>query len=153
MKKIIIIIFLLLLLPLLGSGQGNSQAYYPHPTKIQTINITNNPIQNGWAVSGNTCAGCASVFYKVLRSSTMHQAEDGLSYYYYYFIFYSNSYYSNGNPAATYLTNAKFYENGAMRVRSDYLLIEINNQKFVAWLRSGNPNAAATFHVDQITVY
>lgn len=147
MKKLIFIF--LLLLPLLGLGQG----YYPQPNKIQTLNITDNPIQNGWAITGRTCAGCASLFYKVLRSEQTHQAEDGVDYYYYYFIFYSNSYYSNGNPAATYLTNAKFYENGAMRVRTDYLLLEINNQKFVAWLRSKNAFASTTFHVDQITVY
>jgi hypothetical protein len=147
MKKLIFIF--LLLLPFLGLGQG----YYPEPSKIQTLNITNNVIQNGWAITGSTCAGCASVFYKILRSSLTHQAEDGRFYYYYYFIFYSNSYYSNGNPGATYLTNAKFYEDGAMRVQSNYILIEINNQKFVAWVRTTNAYASVTFHVDQMTVY
>ena len=147
MKKLIFI-FLLLLLPFMGLGQ-----FYPHPTKIQTINITDNPIQSGWAITGRTCAGCASIFYQILRSSITHQAEDGKFYYYYYYIFYSNSYYSNGSPSATYLTNATFMENGAVRVRNNYLLLEINNQKFVAWVRTPNAYASVTFHVDQMTVY
>ena len=80
MKKLIFV--LLLLLPILGQGQG--QSTYPHPANIQTLNITDNPIQNGWAVTGRTCAGCASIFYKILRSSQTHQGEDGRFYYYYY---------------------------------------------------------------------
>ena len=146
MKKLIFIF--LLLLPLMGMGQ-----FYPHPSKIQTINITDNPIQNGWAITGRTCAGCASIFYQILRSSITHQAEDGNFYYYYYYIFYSNSYYSNGSPSDTYLTNCSFLENGIVINRSNYLLLEINNQKFVAWIRTQNAYSTITFHVDQMTVY
>ena len=75
------------------ANQPTQQYYFPNPDGIPLINITLNQVQNGWAVTGQTCAGCASYWYQVWVSQSAHRAEDGQYYYYYYFKYFSNSYY------------------------------------------------------------
>lgn len=146
MKKLLFLA--LLFLPFFGKSQG-----FPQPNQVPTVNITFNPVQNGWAITGNSCAGCGSVYYKILRTTQTYQASDGYFYYYYYFYFFSNSYYTNGYPATSYLTHPKFYADGVLAFQTQYVLVEPNVQKFVAWIRSANPNSVVTFHVNQISPY
>ncbi len=126
--------------------------FVPAPTTIQTINITINPYINGWGLDGQPCAGCPSFFFAVLRSQELHLAEDGMYYYYFYIFFNSNSHYSNGNPAATYLENVSFVEDGRVVFNTPYILIIPNEQTYKAWLRSTNPYANVSFFIQNYKV-
>ena len=134
--------------------KSRSSAFYPDPASIPLYNITigQNP-QTGWAQWGNPCAGCASYFFQINRSQQAYQAEDGKWYYFYYFLFFSNSYYSDGTPASTYLKDLLFYADGHLVVQGQYLLVEPGRYKLGAWIRSFNPNANVSFQISQMNVY
>ena len=129
--------------------------YVPDANTAPQLNIT--PYQifggNGWAQIGASCAGCPSIFYKIQRSLNSFIAEDGREYYYFFFYFYSNSFYPNGNPASSYLTNISFFMNGSFIFNAEYILVSPGIVTYVAWLRSGNPNSPVLFQIAQINVY
>ena len=159
MKKLILFI-LLMLISLICIGQMNQNQYiqkgilyYPQPETVTTMNITLNPIQNGWGQLGNTCAGCASFYYQILRTTGVHMAEDGNYYYFFYVYFFSNSYYNNGQTASTYLTNIVYSGNNRVVLQTPYLLLKAGVQEFGAWIRSSDPQCYIQFNVDKITVY
>jgi hypothetical protein len=158
MKKLFLAV-LLIFISFLFMGQQNTpmkqkrSAFFPAPGTVEVINITPNQIKNGWGQVGNECAGCPSFFYQVSRTKQVYQAEDGIYYYYYYFHFFSNSYYSDGSIATTYLTNVDFIADGVLLIKSPYILLEAGSQKFGAWIRTRNPNSRVQFNVGQMTVY
>ena len=155
MKRLFLLSILILISFIcIGQKQQYSRIkkFVPEPTSIQTINITINPYINGWALNGESCAGCPSYFFAVLRSQELHMAEDGMYYYYYYIFFNSNSYYSNGNQAATYLENESFIEYGNVIFNTPYILLAPNEQTYKAWVRSTNPYANVTFFVQNYRV-
>jgi hypothetical protein len=157
MKKLIFAI-LLMLFSIVGFSQNNpyqqqKSGFVPDPSQIPTLNITLNQVQNGWALIGNSCHGCASYWYQVLRSQQMHQAEDGQYYYYFYFNFFSNSRYANGQNAGTYLNQLNFYYNGNHSFSVPYILVPSGQTVWGAWMRSQNSNSSVSFTVAQITVY
>jgi hypothetical protein len=57
---------------------------------------------NNWLISNQTCAGCGSFFIMVVNSPMQ---SDG--YYYYDVYLWSNSFYSNGFAASSYVKNIK----------------------------------------------
>lgn len=154
LNKLLLIILLLLPLSVFGQSYSNAQPVYyvPNAFQIAQYNITTNVISNGWAQYGTTCAGCASYYYKITKTSQVHRAEDGQYYYYYYIWFFSNSYYSNGQQASTYLTNISAYINGQLITTSPYYLAT-HVENYSIWLRSSIPNANITFNVTQMSVY
>ena len=158
MKKLIFII-LLSIVSFIATAQNNpyqqkqSNFFYPQPGSVTTINLTDNPVQNGWAIIGSPCSGCASFFYQITRTTQVHLAENGIYYYYYYFLFFSNSYYTDGLPAPTYLTDVTFTVDGIILINTPYILIEAGIQKFGAWVRTRNINSAIRFNVTQMNVY
>jgi len=134
--------------------QQQQQNYYvPHPDQIAVTNITLNQIQNGWAVQGTSCAGCPSYWYQVLISQVPHQAEDGNFYYYYYFKYFSNSFYANGSPAGTYLSQVNFYANGNFVFTTPYILCPQGQIVWGAWMRQQQNNATVSFTVTNINVH
>lgn len=133
--------------------QQSGQKFVPNQSQIPTINITMNQVQNGWALNGNSCYGCPSYWYQVLRSQQMYQAEDGQMYYYFYFNFFSNSRYTNGQNAGTYLSQLNFYYNGNFAFSVPYILVPVGQTIWGAWMRTQNPNSMVSFTVSQITVY
>jgi len=135
--------------------QRSIQYFVPDYNTVPQVNITMNQVPglNGWAQIGTACAGCPSYFFKVTRTSTMYRAEDGLQYYYFFFYFHSNSYYGNGNPASTYLTDINFYIDQQWLLKVDYLLLYPNTVVMGAWIRSQNPNSMLHFAATQMMVY
>ena len=158
MKKLLATFALLIMFVVAGFSQSfapqqQSQYYVPHPDNVTLTNITLNQIQNGWARSGNSCAGCASYWYQVYISQTQHKAEDGNYYFYYYFKFFSNSFYGNGNPAGTYLSQMSYYMNGDFILSAEYLLLPQGQMTWGAWMRSLQNNVTVSFNITQISVY
>lgn len=129
--------------------------FIPNPDTLKLINVTNisAATNNGWAVSGKTCAGCASFFYKILRSKNTIYGEDGYEYFYFFFYFYSNSYYTNAEPATTYLTGLRFFVNDKFIFDVPYLLLEPDQVVYAAWTRSVNPNSKISFDVTKVNVH
>ena len=153
MKKLLLSL-LFVLFSVIGFSQYQyQQPYVPNSESTPSINITINQIQNGWARIGNSCAGCPSYWFKITRTQQMHQAEDGQAYYYFYFHFYSNSFYTNGVQAGTYLSQVKFFHNGALLINTPYILVPAGQHVDGAWMRSQDPNASVTFSVSQMSVY
>jgi len=154
-RRILTILFAIFLgIAAFGQNYGNQvQRYVPDPNQISTVNITINPIQNGWARVNNSCAGCPSYWVQVLRSSQMIYAEDGRAYYYYYFKYYSNSFYSNGQPAGTYLSGLNFYSNGQYVFNLQYLLAPQGQHVLGAWMRLGFITTNVSFTTTNVTVY
>jgi hypothetical protein len=157
MKKLILILALLIFTCIGSFGQYQQKSTekrydVPDPNSIPTLNITNNQVYNGWALNGNVCAGCPSYYYMIIRSSNMIRAEDGGYYYYFYFYFYSNSYYSNGTPAGTYLSDIKFYANGNFIFSVPYILVPPGQKVYGAWLR-WNTNSPVSFFITNINVH
>lgn len=158
MKKLLLGI-LFVLVSLVGFGQNNpyqqqqGQKFVPNPSQIPTFNITVNQVQNGWAIIGNSCYGCASYWYQVLRSQQMYQAEDGQYYYFYYFNFFSNSRYTNGQSAGTYFSQLNFYYNGNFSFSVPYILVPAGQTVWGAWMRARDPNSVVSFTVAQIIVH
>ena len=157
----LIVSLLLILGALTASGQyskqssdlsDNLQYYAPNPFHVQTLNITTNVVANGWAMIGNTCAGCAGYYYRITKTSQPHHAKDDNTYYYYYIWFFSNSYYSNGAEASTYLTGVVAYINGREMITLPYALVTRMENYFV-WLRTSDPYAIITFTVNKMSVY
>ncbi|HUT80599.1 MAG TPA: hypothetical protein VMZ29_05280 [Candidatus Bathyarchaeia archaeon] len=160
MKKLFLTALFAIIFAFVGLGQNFSpqqqvqQNYYvPHPDQIPVMNITLSQIQNGWARMGTTCAGCASYWYQVIRSQYSIQAEDGNYYYYFYFKYFSNSYYGNGNPAGTYLSQVNFYINGNFVLTTPYILCPTGQMIWGAWMRYQNGNATVTFTVTNMNVH
>ena len=135
--------------------QQSPQYFIPDHNTVPQTNITSNQVPglNGWAQIGTACAGCPSYYYKVTRTNLMYKAEDGLQYYYFFFYFHSNSYYVDGTPASTYLTEVNFYANQQWVFKVPYILLSPNTVVFGAWLRSQNPNSMVQFAATQMTVY
>lgn len=167
MKKLVLLILMLILSSasqistskatlnnedFLSKIETNQQLYAPNPKNIQLIDITFNPVIEGWAIEGVACAGCPSFYYKVFVSAIPHQAENSLYYYYYYFYFYSNSYYSDGTPASTYLNNVTFTLNGINVFTIPYIVLNTNEVSYVAWLRYVDQMAVVGYSVSQINV-
>lgn len=158
MKKLILGILLLLFSAIsfsqyISYQQHQEKKFVPTPNQIQVLNITMNQVQNGWAIIGNSCYGCASYWYQVLRSQQMHQAEDGQYYYYFYFNFFSNSRYANGQNAGTYLSQVNFFYNGNFTFSIPYILIPVGQTIWGSWMRSQNINSVVSFSVAQIIVH
>ena len=157
MKKAILVI--LIISALVCSGQVNRSVrpnyYVPDPVSVNKVNITLNqkPGANGWAQNGTTCAGCPSYFFKIFRTSNAIKAEDGILYYYYYFYFFSNSFYSNGNPASTYLSQISFFMNNNFMFKIEYVLLQPGQSIYVAWMRSTSPSASVRFSISKINVH
>lgn len=157
MKKFILSSLLALFFAIAGMSQYQQQVqqpyYVPDSKSTPTINITLNQIQNGWARTGNPCAGCPSYWCQITRTQQMHVAEDGIFYYYYYFHLFSNSFYTNGVQAGTYLSQVNFYHNGTLTISSPYILLPAGQHIDGAWMRSQNPNSVVTFTIAQMSVY
>ena len=161
MKKII---FFLILFVSIFICVGQQQQQYTQKRQTQwyppygTVPVTNitwgaDP-SSGWGISGRACAGCASYYYRITRTNQVYQDPlSGSFYYYFYFNFFSNSYYPNGNPSSTYLTGVNFLVDGTPMVFAQYILLEPGTDRFVAWIRSPNPNSSIEFNVAQMTVY
>jgi hypothetical protein len=146
MKKLLILICLIF-----TYLNANSQQT-PDPN-IQKSNITLNQIDNGWSKWGNACGGCPSFFYKILRNDYKVQREDGNYYYYYYVYFYSNSYYSNGLLASTYLTNVNFYINNNLILNLKYILIPPRQTYYACYIYATISDARISFLAEKINVY
>jgi hypothetical protein len=127
--------------------------YVPAPDTIKLINITNNQIENGWSLSGYSCAGCPSFYYKILRSEIPFKAEDEIYYYYFYFYFYSNSFYSDKTLTYTYLGDINFYINSQYIFELPYLLIEPKKVIYGAWMRHINPESNVSFKAIKVNVH
>jgi len=130
--------------------------YVPLPDTIPLVNITPNQIEalNGWAIEGVPCQGCASYYYKILRSKTTHKAYDGVSYYYFYFYFYTNSYTNDGKLATTALKDITFFaEDNKNTFNVPYLLIEPKEIVYGAWMRSIDPLTPIGYHATNVTVF
>lgn len=132
-----------------------SSLYVPNPDTLELVNITLNvvPENNGWAIIGTSCVGCASFFYKVLRTKYQYLAEDGVYYYYFFFYFYSNSFTNYRQPTATYLNDINFYCDSKFAFNIPYLLIPLNKVTYGAWIRYINPMATVAFKVNKISVF
>lgn len=153
MKKILIL-FIGLVLSFVLMGQTKIQGkYVPNPNTIELVNITTNQVQSGWGLIGQSCLGCASYWYQIRRSVQPIRAEDGGYYYYYYFNFYSNSFYTNGASASTYLSQIFYYANGTTIFTSQYLLLPVGQNVWGAWIRLSQPTAAVSFRVTNISVH
>jgi len=159
MKKLILALVLTVFSLLTAFSQSYStnyqqglQKYVPAPNTVATTNITLNQVQSGWALQNQACAGCPSYWYQVLMTQTPIQAEDGLYYYYYYFNFFSNSHYTNGVKASTYLSQLNFYYNGIFALNAPYLLLPAGQQVWGAWIRLGVNNAVVQFTVSNVSV-
>jgi len=137
------------------STNERSEYYVPDYNIVEQINITTNQVTeaNGWAQMGVACYGCPSYYYKITRTIHQHQAYDGKNYYYYFFFYFSNSYYANGNPAATYLKDLNFYADQNWIFQNEYLLLPQGVVVYGAWMRSQDPNSTVKFIVTQMTVY
>jgi len=134
---------------------ANQNYFVPDYNETPQLNITLNQVNggNGWAQMGTACAGCPSYYYKIQRTVSNFRAEDGLTYYYFFFYFFSNSYYGNGNVAATYLQDINFYGDQNWAFKLDYLLLNKGVTIAGAWMRSGNPSTVVQFTVTQMSVY
>jgi len=157
MKKIFLTYLFSIIFSIIGLSQTwidpGSNYYIPNPEQISVRNITLDQVQNGWGKIGTTCAGCPAYWYQMIISSQPHPAEDEKFYYYYYFKFFSNSFYSNGNPAGTYLSQVKFSMNGNLIVSTPYILLPSGTVTWGAWMRSYNNNSLVTFTVNNINVH
>ena len=132
MKRLIIVLGILLV-TLIGSAQvqqklnnfSDTSRFVPDEDTILKENITPDqvPNVNGWAKIGEVCSGCPSFFYRIQRTAESYNAEDRLDYFYFYFDFFSNSYYTNGSPASTYLQDINFYADSVFDKKIDYLLL------------------------------
>lgn len=149
MKKLITIFLILIL-----CGFSGDPTYVPDPNSILTINITNpdSIVSNGWGLTGPTCAGCASYYWKITRSKMQIKAEDNIYYYYYYIWVFSNSYYSDGYKASTYLTDLDVYMDDELIYNIEYTLAT-GEQRWVGWARSTNGNESLSFEIEKISVY
>lgn len=125
----------------------------PIQDKVNTVNVTRNIVQNGWAKWGNTCAGCPSFWYQVLRTDRRFAAADSNYYYYYYFNFYNNSFYENGQVSSTYMTELEFFVNGISALKMDYLLIDPNKPVWGAWVKHPELDAVVEFTVEKVSVH
>jgi len=159
LKKFFLITLISVLFCVAGAAQSfatqqqQQQNYYvPHPDQTPVLNITLNQVQNGWATPRTACAGCASYWYQVFVTQSPQKAEDGNYYYYYYFKFFSNSYYSNGTPAATYLSQVNFYTNGNFLFSTSYILLPQGEIVWGAWLRTLQNNSMVSFNATNINV-
>lgn len=145
MKKILLI-FLFSILSLFAFSQ-----VIPDPNVPKT-NVTNNIYYNGWAKWGNTCSGCVGLYYRIDRIN--HPIYENGSYYYYFYIyFYSDSYYSNGQKASTYLTNVNFFIGDYFLLNIEYILIPSETSYYAAYIKSVNPSSAVRFTWDNATIY
>lgn len=124
----------------------------PNPNVPKT-NVTHNSVHNGWAKWGNSCAGCAGLYYRIDRINQPVYENDGNYYYYFYFYFYSDSYYSNGQLASTYLRGVNFYIGDTFIFNLDYLLIPPKQSYYGGWIKTTDPNALVRFTWDSISVY
>lgn len=160
MKKLILALVFLFSMIIVSSQnyvnnyqQNPKQTYVPDSEITPSVNITINQIQNGWARLGTICAGCPSYWYQVTRTQQMHRAEDGTMYYYYFFHFFSNSSYTNGSPAGTYLSQVYFFHNGELIISTPYLLLPVGKHIDGAWMRSKNSDSMVTFTITQMSVH
>ena len=157
MKKLLLIIGLIFI-GLINYAQMPIQKstsidkYVPNPTQVSLKNITVNQVYNGWGINGRMCSGCPSYYYKILMTTDPIRAEDGHYYFYYYFYFFSNSHYSDGTQASTYLKNINFYASGVYMFNIDYLLIPPNDPIWGAWIRT-KALTTVEFHVANIMVH
>jgi len=152
MKKVLLILGFLLV-SLICIGQVRQ--YVPKPSEVVQMNITHNqaPDANGWAKMGDPCAGCPAYWYKIQRSIGQIIAEDGIAYYYFFFYFYSNSHYTDGTIASTYLSDVQFFSEETFITTIPYIIIIPDKQEWGAWLRTQNPSAAVQFLPTKVTVF
>ncbi len=128
--------------------------FIPYPDTISLLNITiNAPNLNGWSILGKSCAGCASYYYKILRSVKPVRAEDSLYYYYFYFYYYSNSFLYTKEKTGTYLSDINFLLEEKLVFNVPYILIEQGKVIYGAWMRSQNPLANVTFKPTKVSVH
>ena len=132
--------------------QQQVQKFVPRPETVVRTNITLNQIQNGWALWGSACAGCPAYWYQVTVTQQPVQAEDGNFYYYYYFYFFSNSHYTNGAQAGTYLSQVSFYSNNNFIFQTPYILLPAGQQVWGSWMRLPYNNAMVSFTVTNVSV-
>lgn len=152
--KRLFLISILILSSFVCCGQYNRiKKFVPEPTAIKTLNITTNPVANGWGLIGQSCAGCPSFFFALLRSKEIQLAENGKYYYYYYVFLNSNSFYTNGNAAATYLEDISILENDKIIFNSKYILVVPNEQAYKIWIRSKDPFAKISFDIKNYKVH
>jgi hypothetical protein len=71
--------------------------------KSQNSIILGPSTYNKWVLSNSTCSGCGS-FY-IMVTNQLYPANDG--YYYYDIYLWSNSFYTNGYAASSYVKNIK----------------------------------------------
>lgn len=165
MKKILFI-FLFIFYTIIVNGQDIQKSSYvikgdyfvPNIEKTSFSNINKIPdrsfISNGWISNGQTCAGCASYYWQILKSDDKLLAEDGNYYYYYFFYFFSNSFYPDGSNASTYLIKLDILINKNIIQTVDYILLPKKTPIWVTWIRYPDDiTQYINFTVSKITVY
>ena len=136
----------------------------PDPESIELITIAvpgKLMVNDGWMafkldednMEPLSCAGCANFYFMVKRSATPHQAEDSLYYFYYYVFIYSNSFYSDGNLASTYLKGVQFTLNGIPVFSTNYILAEPGVPTYAAWIRYVEPTNQIAIEPTNINVH
>lgn len=73
-------------------------------TMAQNSVLISNYNYNTWLLSNNTCSGCGSFFVMVVNNPIPSNG-----YYYYDIYFWSNSFYTNGFAANTYIKPVNIY--------------------------------------------
>ena len=143
MKKLFSI-FTLCLISLLCTGQKIENSYF----NVQSYKAQEEPISYlDWQLSNDGCWGCASFYYSVTRSYTY-------SGYKFDIWFYSNSTYSNGNRASTYINGIYVYVNG-IRFNDEpiWLLFRDDYTNSLTSFVTQNPNPIIIMTWENIQVY
>lgn len=106
---------------------------YSLNTGAQTQMIIEPSRYNTWVESNTTCAGCGSFYVMIVNEKT--KAKDG--YYYMYVYLWSNSYYSNGYTASSYIKNINIYFTDGVRdypaISFQYALVPPKSEYFNGW--------------------
>lgn len=132
MKNLIKKILLTLLLTLsIGVKSQNQMTFY-------------NNHYNKWYVSNQSCYGCGSFYIMIVNTPY----PDNYGMYYYDIYLWSNSFYSNGYAASSYIKNIKIYTvdpagNEKFILKLDYALVAPKSQYFdgnfyLAYVYSGS---------------
>lgn len=128
MKKMFILLLALNCFFLSGQVKQSPEIKQVGQEKITVsyLNVTLKQTVNGWRKVNGACAGCASFYYKIMR--TENKWVDG--YYYYYIYFYNNSFYFNGEPASTYINDVNVYQEKNVIKNIEYVLISFKETNY-----------------------
>ena len=140
-----ILLTLLLTLSISASSQNQMTFYSNH--------------YNQWYMSNQPCYGCGSFYITI--ANTTYPDKSGL--YYYDIYLWSNSFYTNGYAASSYVKNIKIYTldpagNEKLVFKLDYALIPPKSQYFngnyyLAYVYSGSAMQTIKITWSDITVW